>query len=476
MDSIDELKNNIDMFLKTRSTKEKDIIYADIQKNLGELEEISRAEKMSRLNGSGLQKELVEENIILKQKNAVLSRKIELLHKEKVDIENKVALMQKKRPSIPSEKLVTSFMDSMEGMNRELEKTSPRTRYQVNNMNVSLRTNLSLEDNAIKFQMPEADDIIPPENLSTIEFTIHSSPKAVDLSKYIEVPGVVGLMKEKAESIIMGAGLSIGEVRQVGSDLPQGSVLSQIPSAGSLTESDAVVDIVISRFIYGKVPNVVGLDLESASVVLTKSGFEPGDVNKRTDSSKEGTVISQSVEYGKEVGLGSLIDLTISENKSVEIPDVLGMKSKDAEKKLQSLNLNVGEVRSVESDKKPETVIKQGPRVGTLVNEGSSVNLNLAKKKESVDERIVPKVVNMNVFKARELLKSKGFRLGKITRNVNPGVRGQVLSQDPKPGAPINRKKTVDLVVSMPDKDIVSSSPSPRKVQNISGNISKIKK
>jgi eukaryotic-like serine/threonine-protein kinase len=471
MDNIYELKHNIETFLKTRSSKEKNKTYIDIQKNLIDIESsIKEAENLSTKE----ELPLVRENLILKQRNTVLSRQVDVLLKDKSDLEQQVSVMQRERPEIPSEKLITSFMDSLGSMNRELDKSPGRTNYQVNNMNVSLRTNLSLKDNAIRFQMPRPDDVIPPENLSTIEFTIQATPKEIDLSKYIEVPDVLGMMNDNAESAITDAGLKIGEVQQNDSDLPQGSVIAQLPSANSLAEPDAAVDLVISRFIYEKVPNVVGFDLESAIEIITKSGFNSGEVTKRTDASKEGTVLGQSIEPGKEAIIGSRIDLVVSINRTVKAPDVQGMKLNEAKEKFRPLNLEVGEVDTVESDEEPDTVLKQEPEAGDSILEGGSVNLYVSKKKVPAHENTVPNVVRMNISKATEVLKTEGLVVGKITNKVHVGKEGVVLSQDPKPDSPIKRKRTVNLAISISKKD--TTIVSPRKLTGVSGTIPKTKK
>lgn len=91
----------------------------------------------------------------------------------------------------------------------------------------------------------------------------------------VVVPGVVGDPEATAESAILGAGLGVGSISRVSDpDVPVGTVLSQSPPGGSVTERGARVSLVVSS---GPLPSQVDDDLD---------GFteEQGDCDDGDDS------------------------------------------------------------------------------------------------------------------------------------------------------------------------------------------------
>ncbi|MCL7414337.1 MAG: serine/threonine protein kinase, partial [ANME-2 cluster archaeon] len=153
---------------------------------------------------------IISDKIVVEQEKNVLSQQIAGLLLEKANLEKNIQTLQLQRPQIQSENLVTTFRQSLDSMADKLNEPAARANYVISSMDVKLRTNLSLKDDKLQFQLPKSDDIIPPENLSTIEFTIKSSPKELDLSQYLEVPNLTGMTREEAKYAITDAGFKPG--------------------------------------------------------------------------------------------------------------------------------------------------------------------------------------------------------------------------------------------------------------------------
>ena len=102
----------------------------------------------------------------------------------------------------------------------------------------------------------------------------------------IEVPDVVGLTREAAETRLTRARLEVN-VEQRDSDAPENEVISQSPAAGTNAQRDDEVTIVVSR---GKqqteVPDVTGLSLADARRVLRAEGL--GVTVRRRSTSHRG--------------------------------------------------------------------------------------------------------------------------------------------------------------------------------------------
>jgi len=60
------------------------------------------------------------------------------------------------------------------------------------------------------------------------------------------VPSVIGLALSDAQDAIAAAGLVVGTVKGIESDLPVNSVIRQDPAAGGSVEPGAVVDLHVS--------------------------------------------------------------------------------------------------------------------------------------------------------------------------------------------------------------------------------------
>jgi beta-lactam-binding protein with PASTA domain len=125
----------------------------------------------------------------------------------------------------------------------------------------------------------------------------------------IDVPDVVGTTAAVARQMLRSAGFTVTVVT-VPSDDPAGQVLRQSPGAGNKLREGATVALHVSS---GPapvdVPDVVGLDEESARLELENAGFTVRVVVEPTD---DGIVVGQAPPGGSTAGGGSLVTLTVS--------------------------------------------------------------------------------------------------------------------------------------------------------------------
>ncbi|NOR48615.1 MAG: PASTA domain-containing protein, partial [Methanosarcinaceae archaeon] len=317
---------------------------------------------------------IISDKIVLEQENIVLSDQIAGLLEEKANLENNIQILQQQRAQIPSKNLVTTFRQSLDSMAGQLTEPESKADYIISSMNVKLKTNLSLKDDELQFQLPKPDDIIPPENLSTIEFTIRSTPKEPDLSEYIEVPDLTGMTHDEAEYAITDAGFKPGTTSEKNSNSPQGMVIDQIPSACSLAIPGAAIDITVSKIINIEVPNIVGLDIDSGKEVIINSQLEVGEITEQSSKSTSGTILIQSIEDGTTVLVGTPVDIVIAAREAVEVPGLIGKKLDMAKYLIRSAKLVPGNIVKQDSTEKGDTVLEQDPPAGTMVLEGESVN------------------------------------------------------------------------------------------------------
>jgi serine/threonine-protein kinase len=126
----------------------------------------------------------------------------------------------------------------------------------------------------------------------------------------IEVPDLTGQDADTAARELSDLGLTVDATRQENSDsVPEGRVLSQSPSNGTLFRGDPVTLVVSKGPVLVDVPNVVGQQLQQAQQALEAAGFTV-EV-RRALGGFFGTVRLQDPAGGGKARKGSTVTLTI---------------------------------------------------------------------------------------------------------------------------------------------------------------------
>lgn len=139
-------------------------------------------------------------------------------------------------------------------------------------------------------------------------------------SQLIDVPRVRGQTIRQAELILQEAGFLVGgRATSDDASLPKGMVVGTIPGPGSRLPRRAMVNLLINaqlRDDYTWCPNLVGLNIEEARILLRERGLLVGRIDRRYNPDIDpGNVIEQSLTPGDELPLGSEIDLVISRER-----------------------------------------------------------------------------------------------------------------------------------------------------------------
>ena len=265
---------------------------------------------------AGLQAEKLESD----SRSAVLEKRVRELEAENLELSKNVSKLQMERPKIPSARLISSFRDALDDMQVSLESRKGRTKYLVSDIDISLKANVSYEDDQIHFQLPKLDDTISPDTLSTVNFRIKSMPEMrEDIFGYEEVMDLIGMNIEKGEDLIVEKGFKVGEIEyRYTEQIEPDTIVGQMPSPFALAPPGSLIDLVVSKRAMVKVPNFLGLSLDEAKRIFESAELTVGDVSESASESPEGTVISQSIMAGEEVRHGTSIDLVIAEKRKAK--------------------------------------------------------------------------------------------------------------------------------------------------------------
>ncbi len=191
------------------------------------------------------------------------------------------------------------------------------------------------------FVVPEAtsrnseapvDEVIeqdPPggsaEEGSTVRLVISAGPEA------IAIPDVRDMEEQAARDLLERQGFTnvADRAEEVDDkDVEKGHVVGTDPAAGEeVAPDDRIVLEVASGKV--KVPEVVGEDQNSAVVLLSEAGLTWDIEEERTGEVEPGTVLTQSVEPGERVDLGSEIRLVVAAEPVVVVTETTTFTATD---------------------------------------------------------------------------------------------------------------------------------------------------
>ncbi len=179
-------------------------------------------------------------------------------------------------------------------------------------LDVEIRTvSSSAPEGTVVNQDPAPEEEVAPRTIVLLE--VASPPVPPPAPVTIEVPRLVGLRAAEARSQLQELGLRSTQ-RPVESTQPKGTVVRQSPGAGTkLREGQAVLLTISTGPARVSVPDVVGLDEESARQELEAAGFDVQVVDEPTEAVEEdGIVLDQDPAGGASRPEGSVVTITVS--------------------------------------------------------------------------------------------------------------------------------------------------------------------
>ena len=136
--------------------------------------------------------------------------------------------------------------------------------------------------------------------------------------KQVEVPDVIDLARESAESTLDRAGLGF-TIRQEESDEEPGTVIAQDPAAGTTVDKGSRVQLTVAKEPERiEVPNVVGDSEDVARQQLVGAGFEVRVTYEESTAVDE--VLDQTPNAGVELEEGSTVRIVVGRAPEEEVP------------------------------------------------------------------------------------------------------------------------------------------------------------
>ncbi len=218
------------------------------------------------------------------------------------------------------------------------------------------------------------------------------------------------------------------------------------------------------------VPNLVGLTEDEAKAALDKKNLGYY-VSGREASEKydEGIIVRQETSAKKKVAKNTQINVVVStgkEEKTVQVPDVLGRDEAEAQKMLEDQGLVVADSEAKYSNEVEEgKVISTNPASGAEVKEGSKVTMVVSL---GAEKATVPGITGLAAADADAALSAAGLITGNVSEEYSDQYEaGIVISQKTKADKKVSQGTAVDYVISKgPKIEMVNVSALTNKTED----------
>lgn len=181
-----------------------------------------------------------------------------------------------------------------------------------------------------------------------------------------------------------------------------GSVVGQIPQAGSVVERSVAVTLQVATApATAIVPYLIGLTATQATTVLTRVHLKLGEVSPRLQP--KARISGQAPAAGVAATQESAVSIVLAP-RTTKVPSVSGLSVPRAEKSIVKAGLSVGTVNPPLGPS--ATVAGQAPSPGVSVTLGSRVNIAPVPPKVRV-----PSIVGLRISQAGGTLEACGLRL-----------------------------------------------------------------
>jgi len=194
------------------------------------------------------------------------------------------------------------------------------------------------------------------------------------------------------------------------------------------------------------VPNVEGETQQAAVDRLVEEGFQPEIAGSAHHLDVAEGLVLQQQPVG-EARRGTQVLLVVSAGpRQVEVSEVRGWSEAEAADELRSSDLEVAVDRRHHEDVPEGRVISQDPEPGTMVDETSTVAIDVSLGPTPIE---VPALVGEPRDEATATARDLGLEVEQIDRRHHDSVPADhVISQDPEPGTTVHRGQRIEVVVS----------------------------
>ena len=245
-------------------------------------------------------------------------------------------------------------------------------------------------------------------------------------SSLVEVPALIGRMKEDAITMLISAGLEPAVTYDEYPLVKENLVADQSVAPGQKVEKGSFVTITVSRSVYEtNIPTVTGVPLSEAQEILTNAGLVVSEIETQPSEAANMIVIQQLPDAGTNAHKGDSVKLIVS-GGIVVMPSLQGMTRDQAEQTIIAYGLTLaGVYEEVVSDPAQIGVVtSQAPAMYSEILPGAAVTFTIGKPSQTLYAATVDidlSAMNDGATLTVDLLDSEGNRVTQYTEKVEQG-------------------------------------------------------
>lgn len=235
--------------------------------------------------------------------------------------------------------------------------------------------------------------------LTLLLFDYVIMPNYTNYNEGITVPDITKISLEEAEELLESYGLRHEVLdRRANSAYPANYIIDQSPSPRKLVKPNRKIYLTVNTATTPQtvVPDVLNMSFRNAEIQLENSGLKVGTISYESSRFRN-TIMRQSVAAGDSVDRGTIVNLVVSDGlgtRTVQVPEIVGLSYSEAQQKILSSGLRIGDVRYQPSrDVTPYTVLSFTPNREELT-EGEEIRLVISERFEVREESETGAVVD----------------------------------------------------------------------------------
>ena len=282
------------------------------------------------------------------------------------------------------------------------------------------------------------------------------------------VPNLLGSNLQSAKQQLTSAHLQLGEIKEQAVTKGVGSILEQIPEAGSQQDKGTAINLTVGISAIVPAPDVVGNNLSDAKKQLKAAGLQIGAVSYEINDKAIGIVLSQNPSSGTELSRGDAIELVlgkatpkpltasiqptsmvVEQGQSLEFSTVIVEPEVDNN---LTFKWNSAELTGTERVFKIDTSgLKTGkyPVSLEVSNAKGQAVSSEAFFEVTAKTTVVPELTGRVLSEVHQILADAGLKLGEVKQRPSDKEASQVLEQDPAMGERLAVGSVVNLIVSV---------------------------
>ena len=200
------------------------------------------------------------------------------------------------------------------------------------------------------------------------------------------VPDITNMSTQAAEIKLGESDLQMTvALEEFSAQVPKGVIITQLPDPGSSVKRGMKVRVTVSKgAASATVPNLRGVTLREAKLMLEKEGLVMGDLLWFNDDEvlPDGVIIATRPPAGTVMKLNAEVQLLVNRKYTdvlVKVPDFVGLDFSEAEQVAEESFLIIGDLSYKVDDRMlPETVLYQSIAPDSLVPKWTIVGLTIS--------------------------------------------------------------------------------------------------